>query len=267
MTYVFRGHFWGELAPGFTEPLAGIRVRLYRYRGTKYGSSLAVTDPKDTMAFLDEDRVSAKASSLLAETTTNQAGHYVFVLDEQRSYRGEAFDIDLFLANVPGRKSQLPRKPLQITFTTMKPRWQLADSVYTAEWEYCLSANFWCEIRSYFDAWVICGRVLTQVSQQPVSGAQVTAFDADWLQDDELGSALTDAEGKFRIDYERADFSRTLLSPIVNIEEGGPDLYFKINRSSGTVLLNEPKSQGHTPGRENACRCFFIEFSVLDDLQ
>jgi|GEM_PF-2840841 len=37
------------------------------------------------------------------------------------------------------------------------------------------------------------------------------------MQDDELGSALTDAEGKFRIDYERADFTRTMLSPLVNL--------------------------------------------------
>mgnify|MGYP001097118702 CR=1 FL=1 len=91
---------------------------------------------------------------------------------------------------------------------------------------------------------------------------RVTAFDADWIQDDELGSTLTDAEGKFRINYARADFTRTPLSPIINLEEGGPDLYFKLTTESGIPLLTEPKTQGMQPGRKNAGHCFFIEFTV-----
>ena len=262
MTYIFRGQFSGAITPEFTEPLAGIMVRLYKHRGTEYVSSLTVVDPKETMEILPKDAIAAKASSLLAETKTDEEGKFVFTLHEQTGYKGEALDIDLWLTNVPGRKSNTHPPPIQVALTTMKPRWQQTDNKYKAEWEYCLPAEFWRDLRTRFDAWVICGRVVAQKTQQPVSGIHVTAFDADWLQDDELGSALTDAEGKFRIDYTRADFTRTPLSPIINTEEGGPDLYFKVNTPNGTVLLDEPKTKGQTPGRKNVGHFFFIEFNV-----
>jgi hypothetical protein len=262
MKYTFSGQFCGSIAPEFSEPLAGVTVRLYKYRGTKYVTSLAVTDPQETMTILSAEAASAKASSLLAETTTDAEGNFVFTLDEQAGYKGDAFDLDLWLTTVPGRKTLTPHSPLQITLTTMKPRWQPTDSGYSAHWDYCLPADFWRNIYAHFDAWVACGRVTVRGTQQPVSGVRVTAVDADWLQDDELGSALTDAEGRFRIDYARADFTRTPLSPLINAEDGGPDLYFSVETATGTPLLNEPKAQGHTAGRENAACCCFVELSV-----
>lgn len=262
MTYIFRGRFSGAITPEFTEALVGITVRLYRHRGLAYVSSLAVVDPTETMKILPKDAIAAKASALLAETKTDEEGKFVLTLPEQTGYKGEAVDIDLWLTNVPGRKSNMPSPPLQVALTTMKPRWQQIDNKYKAEWEYCLPAEFWRDLRARFDAWVICGRVVAQKTQQPLSGIHVTAFDADWRQDDALGCAVTDAEGKFRIDYTRADFTRTPLSPIINAEAGSPDLYFKINTPSGTVLLDEPKTQGQTPGRKNVGPVFCIEFNV-----
>ena len=144
----------------------------------------------------------------------------------------------------------------------MKPRWEATDAGYQADWEYCLPPEQWHAIRARFDAWLICGRVTAQASGQPVSNVQVTAFDADWLQDDELGSALTDAEGKFRIDYERADFTHTMLSPLVNREDGGPDLYFKVSTADGALLLDEPKIQGNIATRKDAACCTFVELTV-----
>jgi len=261
MTYVFRGQFCGSLAPEWTEPLAGVTVRLYKYRETKYISSLAVVDPGKTMAFLTADAVSAKAASLVGEAITDAAGNFVLPLDEA-GYKGEAFDIDLVLSDAPGRKNPTPRLPVQVTLTTMKPRWKAADGGYQADWAYCLPTEQWHAIRARFDAWLICGRVTTQTSGKPVGGVQVTAFDADWMQDDELGRALTDVEGKFRIDYERADFTRTMLSPLINQEDGSPDLYFKVSTTSGALLLEEPKSQGTRPDRKDAAYCTFVELTV-----
>lgn len=261
MTYVFRGQFCGSLAPEWSEPLAGVIVRLYKYRETQYISSLAVVDPGKTMTILTADAVSAKAASLLGEATTDAAGNFVLPLDEA-GYKGEAFDIDLVLSDAPGRKNSTPRLPVQVTLTTMKPRWAATDAGYQAHWAYCLPPEQWHAIRARFDAWLICGRVTAQASGQPVSNVRVTAFDADWLQDDELGSAPTDAEGKFRIDYERADFTRTLLSPLVNREDGGPDLYFKVSTADGARLLDEPKSQGNITARKDATYCTFVELTV-----
>jgi hypothetical protein len=265
MTYVFRGQFCGSLAPEWTEPLAGVIVRLYKYRENKYISSLAVVDPGKTMAILTADAVSAKAASLLGEATTDAAGNFVLPLD-QTEYKGEAFDLDLFVSDVPGRKNPLPRLPVQVTLTTMKPRWEATDAGYQAHWEYCLPPEQWHAIRARFDAWLICGRVTDQASGHPISDVRVTAFDADWMQDDELGSALTDAEGKFRIDYERADFTRTLLSPLINREDGGPDLYFQVRTPTDALLLDEPKEPGDHLARKDATHCTFVELAIASML-
>lgn len=260
MTYIFRGQLSGEIASGFREPLADATLRLYQYRGTKYISGLFVADPSGPLTVMSLDTMRSKMSSFMIETTADAQGRFVFELDEQSGYKGEACELDLFLTSVPGCKSQAP--PVQIALTTIRLKAQDAAADTTATWEYCLPADFWREVRARFDAWVICGRVISQKTAQPVPGIRVSAVDADWIQDDTLGSALTDDAGKFRIDYARADFTRTPLSPVINREEGGPDLYFKLATAGGSVLLDEPKTQGQMAERKNAGHCFFIEFNL-----
>lgn len=262
MTYRFYGQFQGEVAPGFVEALSGITVRLYRYRGTKYITSLAVTDPSDTMKILNADAISAKSSATLGEAVTDYKGNFVLILDEASGYTGEAFDVDLFIPDVPQRKEEQARSALQLALTTMKPRWEQTEDGFRATWAYTIPIAFWSDIRARFDAWTICGRVLLQEVATPLSGVNVTAYDADWLQDDCLGSATTDSEGKFRIDYRRRDFEKTPLSPLVNYEQGGPDLYFVVDGPSGELLLEEAKAEGSTLGRVDAEQCSYVELRV-----
>jgi 5-hydroxyisourate hydrolase-like protein (transthyretin family) len=262
MMYTFSGQFSAALGPVCSEPLAGVTVRLYKYRGMKYVSSLAVVDPQTTMTLLSADTVSAKASSLLTEASTDADGKFVLTLEEGQGYHGEAFDLDIALTSVPGRTDPKPHWPLQFTLTTLKPRWVATEQGQQATWEYCLPADFWQTIRARFDAWTICGQVVRRTTHEPLSNVQVTAFDADWLQDDRLGSAHTDAEGRFRIDYARADFTRTPLSPLLNREEGGPDIYFTLESSTGVSLLQEPKAYGYTPGRKDVEPYVFVELAV-----
>lgn len=262
MKYTFRGQFSGALAPGITEPLAGVTIRLYKYRGTKYVSSLAVADPENSMMILPFAEIAAKEHSLIAEATADAEGKFTLVLGEVDKYHEEAFDIDLFFTTVPGCKSQGPQRMLQISLATMKPRWQSTAEGLGAEWSYCLPATIWREIRAHFDAWIICGRVLEKETQTPLSGIRVYAFDADWIQNDTLGDCLTDDEGQFRIDYALADFTRTPLSPLINAESGGPDLFFRLETESGVTLLSETKQEGNQPGRIDAEQLFFIEFNV-----
>ena len=261
MTYIFCGQLSGQIAPGFSEPLAGATLRLYKYRGTKYVSGLSVADPSTILTLLSPDAIQAKKASFLAETTADAEGRFIFALDEQSDYDGSPGELDLFLTNVPNHKGQAPKPPVQIPLTTLRLKVQKPEETLVA-WEYCLPANFWREVRAAFDAWVICGRILGQGTAQPMSNVRVTAFDADWLQDDLLGSAVTDQAGNFRIDYTRADFTRTPLSPLINMENGGPDLYFKLTAPDGTPLLDEPKTQGQMAGRKDANHYFFIEFNV-----
>lgn len=87
----------------------------------------------------------------------------------------------------------------------------------------------------------------------------VNAFDADWWQDDPLGSATTDGAGRFRIDYTSADFQRTPFSPWVNVElQPGPDVYFTVDLG-GHRVLTEHQGDGRAAGRRNVGHCFCVE--------
>jgi len=122
-----------------------------------------------------------------------------------------------------------------------------------------------CLIRSLFGAWTICGRVTVCDTGNPVGGVRGRAFDVDWLQDDDLGSGITNGGGHFRIDYRTADFQKTIFSPSINVElVGGPDLYFRVETLGGTPLLIEPRSRGRQPDRENAGPCFCVDLCLSE---
>jgi len=72
------------------------------------------------------------------------------------------------------------------------------------------------------------GRFLAFASHQPVAHARVTAYDADFLGDDELGHSDTDSDGRFLITYKNE-----LLC-----KDEAPDLYFIVSRND--------KEIGHT---------------------
>ena len=260
MIYRFIGKLCGYVCKECPEALANVRVRLYRHRKGQDVTSLAVAAPKDTLAILTDKEVQAKSSSLIAETTTDGDGNFAFELSDD-DYDGEAFELDVYLTEVPGKNGK--SDPLQFTVTTIQPRYKQTDSGLVAVFEYCVPYRFWCGVRARFDAWAICGRVITCETQSTLAGLKVTAFDTDWTQDDELGSAVTDSDGKFRIDYTSADFKKTPFSPFINLElYGGPDLYFKVEGAGGVVLLDEPRSRGRDADREDVGQCFCVELCV-----
>jgi hypothetical protein len=264
MSYILKGRLCGYLCGECFEPLAKVKVRLYSVREDQNVTALAVASPKDTFAILSEAEVQQKQSYLLGEFETNDAGEFVAELDEQQGYKGGPFEVDVYCATVPGRKpTPQPPQPIQFTVTVLQPLWRRNERGAIAIWDYCLSQRYWCLVRSRFGAWVICGRVVVCDTGAPVSTVKVSALDVDWLQDDPLGSAITDASGKFRIDYQAADFKKDVLG--LNIELiGGPDLYFKVESLSGTALLTEPSSRGRAPDRENVGNCFCVELCVKE---
>ena len=261
MSYRFRGRLCGHFCEHCLESLSDVTIRIYRNRSDQNTTALAVADPGLTLALVNDDQIKAKASSLIAETKTDAQGNFEFELGEKQKYGGEAFEIDVYCGTVPhrkpGRKKVTPR---QFSVTTLQPLWkQTGDKIFTAGWEYCLPPRFWCFIRGLFDAWVICGHLTTCADNTPVPGAVVSAYDVDWWQDDPLGSGTTDVNGHFRIDYSSADFELTPFSPFINVEwTGGPDVYFKATLGT-TTILNEPRSQGRAPGRQNIGPCFCVD--------
>jgi hypothetical protein len=124
-----------------------------------------------------------------------------------------------------------------------------------------LPSSIWCRLKRLFDIWTIVGRVTNCSNPSvPLIGVTVRAFDVDWLQDDELGSAVTLSDGSFRIDYLGEKYRK---GTFIDIELfGGPDVYFKIESSTGQALLTEPSSKGREPGRADSGPCLCVELCV-----
>ena len=260
MAYILRGKLCGLICAECPEPLSDVVVRLYRARDTQNVTALAVASAKETFAILTDEDIEAKAPFLLAETRADADGVYCFVIDDTQ-YRGEAVEVDILCQTVPHLKPG-PKDPpaLQFSITVIQPRWRQSNNDFLAIWDYCVPHRFWCLVRARFGAWTICGRLRTCAAPYaPIAGATVRAFDADWLQDDALGDAVTDASGRFRIDYLASDFTLTPFSPWLNVElAGGPDVYFTAELG-GVSILSEPQSAGRQPGRENVGHCFCVE--------
>jgi hypothetical protein len=263
MSYIFKGRLCGFICDECPEPLSDVTVRLYGNRKEQDVTALSVANATDTFAILNDDQVKAKSSSLIAEVKADANGNFAFELSD-RSYQGQAFEVDVYCATVPNRKaSRKPQSPVQFSITTIQPRWRQTETGFVAAWEYCIPVRYWCAVRRRFGAWTICGRVTVCGTRDSIAGVKVIAFDTDWIQDDQIGSATTDGSGKFRIDYLAEDFEKTPLSPLINFELiGGPDLYFRIETPGGTVLMAEPRTEGRTPGRQNVGNCFCVELCI-----
>ena len=262
--YIFKGHLCGYICAECPEPLANLEVRLYRVDTQHNVAALAVANPKETFAILDDAQVKGKASRLLAKAETDAEGN--FTVDLGKNYSGEAFEIDVYCGSVPRQKiGKTPPKPRQFTITTLQPRYRETENGFLAVWDYCLPYRFWCAVLALFDVWTICGRVVDCETKRPIVGVKVHAFDADWLEDDALGSAFTDAAGKFIITYSSVDFKQGTWIDVELI--GGPDLYFRIEDAGGSPLLTETQSRGRNPDRENASNCFCVELCIKEPLQ
>jgi hypothetical protein len=256
VNYIFNGRLCGYLCERCEEPLANLTVRLYRVSADRDVTALAAAQPKETFAFLSDEEVRAKASLLLAETQTDAQGAFSVQLPD--TYDGGPFEIDVYCATVPRPKVSRHAHPLQFSITTLEPAWEKSKDSATAAWEHCVDARYWCRVLARFGVWTICGHLVTCEGSSPIPGATVKAFDRDWLQDDPLGSAVTDSTGHFLISYTVDEFKKTIF-PFIDIElVGGPDVYFSAELAGNTILQEDP-STGRTPGRSNIGPCFCVE--------
>ena len=266
MAYNFKGKLLAAICPDCVEVVSNVTIRLYRLRDDQNSAALATAEAKDTFSVLTDEQVNAKSKYLIAETKTDDEGRYSFTLGEEQKYEGEPFEIDVYIEKAPHQKdSDKKPEPIQFTITTLQPQWKKTPKGYMAQWNYTIPSRFWCYIRAKLGAWVICGYVYDCRTKPPtpIGGVKVIAFDRDWLQDDELGSAFTDSNGKFRIDYTISDFEKTPFTPIINVEcTPGPDVYFRIEAYDGTPLLEEPNSRGRDADRENVGPCFCVKLCV-----
>ncbi len=257
--YQFIGKLCGFLCEECRESLSGVKVRLYR--ATREITQRASAEPKDTFEIISDE--ASRQGSLIAEVETDADGKFIFSLGPDQKYSGEAFEIDVYCGTVPHRiPTPTPPSPIQFSITTLQPQWRATEQGFVAAWEYCIPYRYWCHIRGRFGAWTICGHITICDTKAPLGGVRVFAFDRDWLQDDPLGSAVTDGTGHFRIDYAAAAFKKTIF-PSINIELfGGPDIYFRVETLGGSVLLAEPPDRARASDRNNRGPCFCVDICV-----
>lgn len=264
MTYIFRGNLCAYICGECREPLRRVKVRLYRLDGKEDAVARATANPKETFAVVKEDEIKAKQSRLIAEAETDAEGNFNFELGDNQKYDGSAFEVDVYVDSIEGSEQNEKLNPVQFSITVLQPQWRRRGDVLIWGWEYCLPYRWWCFILQILGIWVICGRVLLceERSRPPVPGVKVIAFDRDWLQDDMLGSALTDSSGRFHIYYTTAAFEPGTW---LNVElTSGPDVYFRVETATGAPLLVEPPSRGRDPDRENVGHCFCVKLCLKE---
>lgn len=247
MRNVIKGNLAGYLCDDCSENISNVKILLYLPdRAVNVDNALAAAE-KETFKLLTADEIKAKANRLVGEAMTDDSGNFEVVLKE--SYIEGALEVDFECGNVP-RLPIPPRKfPLrQFHVTTFYPRWEdFTDNqnVRIGHYSSILPAKWWCFIKGYyFDVWTICGELLNCKTGVPLAGIKVIAMDADFLTDDELGSQVTDSNGKFKIYYNSAAFKKTFLSPIINVETdinfpfaSGPDVYFQLEYNGQKFAL------------------------------
>lgn len=105
-----------------------------------------------------------------------------------------------------------------------------------------VSLTVFKKIKFMADEILLLGLLKDGNTGNPVSGARIEAWDKDLLFDDFVGSALTDAEGRFRIVFSEEQF-RELF-------DRRPDVYFMVydgdvllydSRDTLVVILDQPK--------------------------
>jgi len=286
MTYTFSGSVCGTVTENIQDPLTGGQLRLYWPDGS--GGSLTSghrertdggqittdeTGNQQARAFriLESADVTEKSDRLLEECPILEGGSFSVALGETESepdagsdedYQGGPIEIDVRLEYLPGQEPHEKDGPIQFTIARVQPGWQEAENEdgAVAIWHHCLTKKQWCGIKSTYGIWTVCGEVRDSWNQ-PVGNATVTAFDADIVQDDKIGSATTTPSGQYRIDYRVGDFETT-PSPWPAVElQHGPDLYFSVEKG-GTVRLDENRSEGRTSGREDASHCEEVDLEI-----
>jgi len=269
MNYSLRGNLRGFYCGDCYDFFYNATIKVYSAEASAATTQLALANAKETFHQRKPDELKSITKKLLFETKTDENGNFEVLIGDKQKYNGGAFEIDFECGTVPirfgPRIPPKPHAPVQFHITTLQPLWKESPNgnrQQTAYWEYAIPDKFWCWMLKLFGWYVVCGRVEECETKVVLTGVKVKAFDVDLIQDDFLGEAVTDSNGHFKIYYTEVDFSKTIFSWL-NIEwPAGPDLFFSVEQLNGTILLQEPRSKGHSRGRENASNCTCVKLCV-----
>ena len=68
---------------------------------------------------------------------------------------------------------------------------------------------------------IVKGRIIDRQGGAPVEGAEVEVYDEDMLINDYLGTATTDGDGRFEVDFTWAEYKDSVF-------EGRPNIFLKV---------------------------------------
>lgn len=230
-----------------------------------YSGSKEVHEP----LIVDERGLAALSGQQVAREEIGKDGSYKIDIDaRQYPYQGGPLLAVIEVPYLPPMEGPEQKHPTQyVVLGTFQPEWKEGDKgAAFYEWSPSVLADIWCKLMALFDVWCICGRVLNCDTKKPLVGVTVKAMDDDWIKDDSLGTAVTDANGYFKICFRSITFKNTFLSPLINVEtpiggDLGPDVYF-IVELDGVVLLQEHGPDGQKEGRKNRPNCSCMELCV-----
>jgi len=268
MSFIIKGNLRGLLCSDCEMPVSGNSVKVYKTFDRANETRLAVADAKQTFHQVTDAELKEKEKLFIAEGRLQDNGDFIIEIGEKSGYDGGTVDVDWYCGNTPIKIGPGPKKDLSLQFhiTTLQPTYkQTEKGDQVAFFEYRIDPKWFCRILTLLDIWVVCGIVTDCETKKPLSGVKVFAYDVDLIQDDTLGNAYTDSNGKFTIVYPGANFRQTLLSPFLNVEwPAGPDYYFRVESSSGAVLLQEDRTRGRQTDRHNAHNCFCVKICIKD---
>ncbi|MGB5942482.1 MAG: hypothetical protein WBG71_06330 [Leeuwenhoekiella sp.] len=252
-------------------------IKLYALQENAVTSaSLATAQPKEVARVLSEKEQKSRSGKLLGQTTTDDQGNFSVRFDDgQVEYVGGPVEIVLDYDQIPdyGQGDVSPHRgfeAFEVLIDVFQPKWRETDNALIASYQLRLTQRVYCDILARLDIWVICGTLLNCESQQPLPGIEVIAMDDDVITDDLLGSATTDANGRFCIFYRSKDFKKTFLSPIINVETpifplgNGPDVYFKY-AVGGSEFFAEDPSEAQKTGRKNVSNCLCVSLCLDEE--
>lgn len=255
MQYVVSGQLEASICENCTVPLQGATVHLYPHDGeasvprmaskTSSFSALGASD------LPDQDPVATSKEPVGSD------GSYEIRFGEEVEYQGGPLEVAVRLTHLPGDDPEdgvgLGREMVQFTLGYFEWSSEEAGESRSHTFDYRIPDNFYCKLLEALGQRVICGHVLSQ-DEEPLSNAEVQAFDADITQDDPIGTATTDSSGRFLIYYTKDDFDDTPISLFEVELVGGPDCYFKVDYA-GQRIIDEGRADGRQQGRENRGHC------------
>lgn len=268
MKYHLIASIRGNLCQECTLPFHHSVLRAFRVR-----ESLDVPTrgpQKDVVGEIKAQDLEALQGQAIGQVTLDAEGRGVLIAHESSGYAGEPLLLVLEVPFLdPMSKPEQRRATRYLSLGTTTPQWSTQDQrIATAPFSACLPERIVLLLLEYFDVWIISGKVNVCSERglpiSPAGGLTVTAIDNDWLKDDALGTATTDAQGRFRIAYRSADVKKTPLSPIINVEtlgSAGPDIYFVV-KAGNTVLLEEDPDRGLQPDRKDVGRIACVQLCI-----